>query len=239
MPELEPRTEALAGVLTDDIVTIVSGLPRSGTSLMMQVLEAAGIPPFTDNERQPDESNKMGYYEHAKVTTLLSNPDRSWIKDAKGKATKVVAPLLASLPRKLSKPDSQPEELHYRVLFMERDMDEIVQSQKAMLQRLGKLDAGSKSAGDVAKAYRQQERHAKTWCLRLGIPAMSVNFHNLVHDSEKVLREVARFLGVIDKLSAMHACINPALHRARKDPPHSSTTENSVQPGKILDAAIC
>jgi tetratricopeptide (TPR) repeat protein len=226
MPQLEPHTEALAGVPENEIVTVVSGLPRSGTSLMMQVLEAAGIPPFTDNERQPDESNNMGYYEHTRVATLLSNSDRSWIRAAKGRAIKVVAPLLANLPRKLSKPDSQPEELHYRVLFMERDMEEIVQSQKAILQRLGKGDAVGNSAGDVAKAYRQQERHAKAWCVRLKIAAMSVNFHDLVHDSENVLPELARFLGVTDNLSAMRGCIDPALYRERKNPLLSKKTSS-------------
>jgi predicted Zn-dependent protease len=216
MPQLKRYPEALAGIPKHEIVTVVSGLPRSGTSLMMQILAAAGVPPFTDNERQADESNKMGYYEHVKVATLLANSDRYWIKEAKGTAIKVVAPLLPSLPRKLSKPDSQPEELHYRVLFMERDMEEIVRSQKAMLERLGKLNPLAKSAGDATKAYRQQERHAKGWCLRLGIPAMSVSFHDLVHNSEKVLPELASFVGVADKLSAMRACINPALHRTRE-----------------------
>ena len=84
------------------------------------------MPPFTDNKRRADESNCKGYYEHEKVASLLSDPDRSWIRDAKGTAIKVVVPLLAGLPRKLRKPDSEPEPLHYRVLFMERDMQEIL-----------------------------------------------------------------------------------------------------------------
>ena len=63
------------------------------------------------------------------ITSLLSDPDRSWPKEARGTAIKVVVPLLASLPPKLRKPDSEPERLHYRILFMERDMKEILQSQ--------------------------------------------------------------------------------------------------------------
>ena len=91
----------------------------------MQILEAAGVPPFTDNKRQPDESNRKGYYEHDKVASLLSDPDRAWIKEAKGRAIKVVVPLLAGLPRKLRKPNSELEPVHYRILFMERAMEEI------------------------------------------------------------------------------------------------------------------
>jgi hypothetical protein len=81
---------------------------------------------------------------HDKVASLLSDPDRSWIREAKGSAVKVVVPLLAGLPRKLRKPDSESEPLHYGVLFMERDMEEILQSQNTMLRRLGKTLAAEK-----------------------------------------------------------------------------------------------
>jgi hypothetical protein len=182
---------------------------------MMQILEAAGVPPFTDNKRPADESNPRGYYEHEKVTSLLSNPDRSWMMEAKGGAIKVVVPLLAGLPRRLRKPGSKAETLYYRVLFMERDMEEIVQSQDTMLRRLGKTSSAEKS-GDINKVYRQQERHAKNWCANLGIPAMSVSFEILVNRPDKVLPRVADFLGVPDKVPAMRACIDPALHRAQK-----------------------
>jgi tetratricopeptide (TPR) repeat protein len=216
MPELNQNPETLAGVPAEEIITVVSGLPRSGTSLMMQILEAAGVPPFTDNKRQADESNAKGYYEHDKVASLLSNPDRSWIKEAKGTAIKVVVPLLAGLPRKLRKPDSEPEPLHYRVLLMERDMAEILQSQDTMLQRLGKSRPASEKPADISKAYRQQERHAKSWCATAGVYAMCVSFHALVHRADQILPQVATFLRTTDKLPAMRACIDPALHRARK-----------------------
>ena len=152
MPVLQTHLEAITGVPAEEIVTVVSGLPRSGTSLMMQILEAAGVPPFTDNKRQPDESNCKGYYEHDKVASLLSDPDRSWIRDAKGTAVKVVVPLLAGLPRKLRKEDSEPEPIHYRVLFMERDMEEILQSQDTMLRHLGKSCPSGGKAADISKA---------------------------------------------------------------------------------------
>src|SRR5207247_1478429 len=150
---LQPHPEVLVGVPAEEIVTVVSGLPRSGTSLMMQILEAAGFPPFTNNKRQPDESNRKGYYEHDKVASLLSDPDRSWIREAKGTAIKVIVPLLTGLPRKLRKPDSEPELLHYRLLFMERDMEQILQSQDIMLRRLGKSCPASEKVADISKAY--------------------------------------------------------------------------------------
>jgi tetratricopeptide (TPR) repeat protein len=216
MPDLKQHAEPLIGIPAEEIVTVVSGLPRSGTSLMMQILEAAGIPAFTDNKRKPDDSNPKGYYEHGRIASLLNSSDRSWIKEAKGTAIKVVAPLLTSLPRKLRKTDSEPEEFHYRVLFMERDMEEILQSQDTMLQRLGKSAAASEKTADISKAYRQQERHAKSWCANLGIHAMSVSFETLVRHPDQILPQMATFLGATDKIPAMRACIDPALYRVRK-----------------------
>ena len=215
MPVLQPRPEALAGIPAGEIITVVSGLPRSGTSLMMQILEAAGIPPFTDGTRRADESNRKGYYEHGKVASLLQGTDKSWLKEARGAAIKVVAPLLAGLPPKLRLPDCEPEPLHYRVLFMERDMEEILRSQETMLRRLSKpLPAGEKTA-DIGKAYRQQERHARSWCGSLRVHAMSVNYEALVHRPGEILPGIAAFLGCGGSLDAMRACIDPALHRSR------------------------
>ena len=216
MPELRQHPETLAGVPAEEVITVVSGLPRSGTSLMMQILESAGVPPFTDSKRQPDESNRKGYYEHDNVASLLSRPDKFWLREAKGTAIKVVVPLLAALPPRLRKPDSEPELLHYRVLFMERDIEEILQSQNTMLQRLGKAPVVSEKTADISKVYREQERHGKRWCAGLGVHAISVSFPALVHDPDNVLPQLASFLGVADKLPAMRNCIDPALHRAQK-----------------------
>ena len=215
MPALEPHPEALAGVPAGEIITVVSGLPRSGTSLMMQILEAAGIPPFTDGRRQADESNRKGYYEHDKVASLLSTPDRSWLREAKGTAIKVVAPLLAGLPPQgpeIRIPNAEP--LHYRVLFMERDMEEILQSQETMLERLGK----SPAAGEKTRRYRQslpaagaprQEHGAPA----MGIHAMSVSYKALVHRPDEVLPQVAA-VPRRGRQARRHA----RLHRSRPPP---------------------
>jgi len=99
---------------------------------------------------------------------------------------------------------------------MERDMEEILQSQDTMLQRLGKSAAASEKTADISKAYRQQERHAKSWCANLGIHAMSVSFETLVRHPDQILPQMATFLGATDKIPAMRACIDPALYRVRK-----------------------
>jgi tetratricopeptide (TPR) repeat protein len=212
MPVLQPRPEALAGVDAGEVITIVSGLPRSGTSLMMQVLEAAGIPAFTDGHRAADDSNARGYYEHDRVAGLRGSPDKSWIAGTRGRGLKVVAPLLPSLPRRTGR-GKGGERLQYRVLFMEREMQELLDSQATMLARLDK----QVPAGDVSRAYLQQVRHAKTWLNGHGIPAISVNFRELVHDPGQVLPHIAAFLGTESKIGAMRAVIDPDLHRTRRD----------------------
>ena len=212
MPELQPRPEALAGVAPEELITLVSGLPRSGTSLMMQLLEAAGLPAFTDGRRAADASNEKGYYEHDQVGGLLTSRDREWLPQANGRALKVVAPLLAALPLKISNPKSEISNLHYRILFMERAMPEILESQSTMLERLGK----ERPKGDVSRGYLQQVHAAKTWINAHGISAMSVDYAALVHAPETVLPQLVAFLGVPEKLDAMRSVIDPTLHRARR-----------------------
>jgi hypothetical protein len=103
-------------------VIVVSGLPRSGTSMMMRMLEAGGAPLWTDEVRAADESKPRGYYELERMKEL-GKGDPSWIVEARGKAVKIVSPLLVHLP----------DLCNYRVVFMQRDLREIVASQNRML----------------------------------------------------------------------------------------------------------
>lgn len=214
MPELLARPDSLSEISEENIITLVSGLPRSGTSLMMQILESVGIPAFTDAKRLADPSNERGYYEHEKVAALLTSAGKSWLLEARGHALKVVAPLLSSLPLKLENPDSDIQQLTYRVLFMERDMDEILSSQDTMLTRLAKPTPAAD--GDIARAYSQQVRDAKNWLTRHGISSMSVSHAALIHQPEVILPVIADFLGIGDRWVAMRQVIDPTLHRARK-----------------------
>lgn len=217
---LQPRPEALAGIPAERIITIVSGLPRSGTSLMMQILDAAGIPLFTDNVREADESNQKGYHEYQKVASLRHS-DLSWLAEARGSALKVVAPLLSALPGRLLPKDEDVDDeasLHYRVIYMERDIDEILLSQDHFLKRLGKESGAPGSAkGSVAQAFLQQVRDAKQWCARDGVDAISIDYGELVSSPETVIPEVAAFLGVDGRIPEMLACVDPSLYRARKE----------------------
>ena len=100
-----------------DFITVVSGLPRSGTSMMMQMLAAGGISPMTDEVRAADSDNPRGYYELEKVKHLRQ--DHTWLKDAVGKAVKIVHLLLMELPA----------DRDYRVILMQRDLEEVLRSQ--------------------------------------------------------------------------------------------------------------
>ncbi len=198
-PTLNPDTSSLKNTPEDQIITIVSGLPRSGTSLMMQILEAAGLPTFTDGKRTPDESNQKGYYEHDQVAGLMNQTDTTWLHQAKGHSLKVVAPLLSKLPK----------ELKYRVLFMERNIQDVLQSQSTMLTRLGKKSG----TGNIEKAYHQQVEAAKTWLHDQNIPAISIPFEDLVHTPAPLLQNISTFLGLPHPSEAMEQAINPQMHR--------------------------
>lgn len=113
------------------IINIVTGLPRSGTPMMMQMLVAGGLTPLTDGQREADASNPKGYYEYEKATQLRR--DANWIGEANGKVVKIVAQLLSELPTETS---GKPK--HYRIVFMERELDEVLASQSTMLDLQGR-----------------------------------------------------------------------------------------------------
>src|SRR5690606_32353125 len=143
-----PPSLVAPGDLSAVSVVVVTGLPRSGTSMLMQMLVAGGLPAFTDREREADASNPRGYFEHERIKALAH--DKGWLPEADGHAAKVVAPLLPHLP----------QGPHYRVIFLERDLDEVLASQAAMLDRLGKPSA------DPALLRPVYERHlaaAQRW----------------------------------------------------------------------------
>src|SRR3954447_18868200 len=116
-------------------ITIVSGLPRSGTSLMMQMLDGGGVEVVTDHVRTADTDNPRGYYEYEQVKAIKR--DTSWLPATRGKAFKMVSQLLYDLP---------PAET-YRIIFMERDLDEVLRSQEKMLTRLGRTPAPREEIG--------------------------------------------------------------------------------------------
>src|SRR5262245_44885322 len=108
-------------------IVVVSGLPRSGTSMAMKMLEAGGVPIVTDGIRTADESNPKGDYEFERGKELEKNGDPAWLRDARGKAVKIISFLLTYLP----------DGYDYQVVFMNRDVDEVLASQNKMLVARG------------------------------------------------------------------------------------------------------
>jgi predicted AlkP superfamily phosphohydrolase/phosphomutase/tetratricopeptide (TPR) repeat protein len=204
-PRPDPTPVPAAEVPADRVVTVVSGLPRSGTSMMMQVLAAGGIPPYTDHRRPADLDNPRGYLEHEHATRLAS--DNRWLPEARGLAVKVVAPLLHRLP----------ETEHYRVILMRRDLDEVVSSQRAMLDRLGR--PGASLADDVLKsALARQLEQADRWAGRHpNVRLLSLDYAEVLADPEAACLRVREFLGLPLDAEAMRAAIDPSLRRWRRD----------------------
>src|SRR5262249_47410480 len=123
-------------------IVIVSGLPRSGTSMMMKMLEAGGVPIMTDAIRTADIDNPKGYYEYERVKDLEKESDKSYVREGRGKALKVISFLLKELP----------DDNYYRVVFMRRDLDEVISSQNKMLDRRGEQSIDDREM--MAEAYR-------------------------------------------------------------------------------------
>ncbi|MEX2032090.1 MAG: sulfotransferase family protein [Dehalococcoidia bacterium] len=187
-------------------VIVVSGLPRSGTSLMMQMLEAGGVPIVTDRTRTADESNPRGYYELERVKALEHGADTSWLGDASGKAVKVVAYLLEHLPAGYN----------YRVVFMQRRLDEVLASQRRMLELSGE-PAGADDArmremlvGHIARTRRLLAR-------RPGFETLYVRHGDVLAEPLVKAREVAAFLRRALDVNAMATVVDRALHRSRGD----------------------
>ncbi len=134
-------------------IVVVSGLPRSGTSMAMKMLEAGGLAIVTDNVRAADDDNPRGYYEDERVKDLARDANREWLRDARGKAIKIISFLLKDLP-----PDN-----NYKVLFMERDLGEVLASQQKMLDHRGE-DSATEDAADaraLPRAPAAREVHGR------------------------------------------------------------------------------
>jgi Sulfotransferase domain len=186
-----------------DWVTIVSGLPRSGTSMMMQLLEAGGLPVLTDQTRRPDEDNPKGYYELEAVKQVRE--DAAWLDDAQGKVVKMVYRLLYDLP-----PDRQ-----YRVVFMKRDLEEVIASQDEMLNRLG-TKSKDIDAGQLSEIYRRQLGEIEEWLEEQpNFHFVSVRYKDVLVNPERVVREINAFLDNTLDEAAMLEVPDPNLYRQR------------------------
>ena len=185
-------------------ITIVSGLPRSGTSMMMRMLQAGGFPVYTDGVRQPDEDNPNGYYE-VEAAKGLVHGENAWLREVRGKAVKIVSPLLRFLPK----------EHDYRIILMRRRMVEILASQRIMLQRRGE-PANRMSDDELARIYEEDLRKVEVWMgVSPNVRAVFVSYNDLLSDPYSELWKVESLLEAGLDLEAMAAIVDPALYRQR------------------------
>lgn len=184
-------------------VTIVSGLPRSGTSMMMQILEAGGIPALTDHIRAADEDNPKGYYEFEAVKQVAE--DASWVPDAEGKVVKMVYKLLYDLP----------DGHEYRVVFMQRALREVIASQEEMLRRKG-LPTGEIDPAMLEAVYRRQLNDIHTWLeSRDNFQVLYIDYHDVLEDPDRVVSRLNEFLGGRLDTAGMRRVPDRGLYRQR------------------------
>ena len=190
MPELETN-----------FVTVVSGLPRSGTSMMMRMLESGGLPIVTDGIRAADKDNPNGYFEFEPVKRL--DKDSSWLPEAYGKALKVIYIFLYNLPANHS----------YKVLFIRRSLDEVIASQKVML-RARQEEGGRLSDQQLMESFDLQLQKLYAWLKRQpNFATLYLDHHQVLNNPERTAAEVTSFLGLPLNQEAMIQAVDRSLHR--------------------------
>lgn len=180
-----------------DRITVVSGLPRSGTSLLMQMLAAAGLTVAQDETRPADPDNPRGYFELAAVRGIRR--DAGFLDACVGRVVKIVAPLVLELPTRH----------RYRVLFIERDLAEVLASQRTMLLRAGRAAPNGAEEASLARAY--QGLLARCRAELQGAeetPTLSIGHHELLAKPGEAVERIVRFLvasGAVSEAGSVYA----------------------------------
>ncbi len=189
--------------ITDkDFITVVSGLPRSGTSMMMRMLDQGGLPPLMDGFREADEDNPLGYYEFEAVKQL--GKDTSWLPQAYNKVVKIIYIFLYMLP---------PEH-RYKVVFMRRNLDEVIASQKTMLRRRQENDRLTDE--QLITSYNDQLQRLDLWLRKQSnFTVLYLNYDEVIADPRTASEDIVRFLGLPLDTAAMVQSVEPKLHRNR------------------------
>ncbi len=185
------------------MITIVSGLPRSGTSLMMQMLNAGGLPVLSDGERKADTDNPRGYLEWERIKQLPKDP--SLIAEAEGKVVKVISQLILSLPA----------DYEYRVVFMQRPLPEVLKSQDEMLRRRGTSDSITDTSA-IEEAFQRHLIEVNKWLAgKANVQVSRVHYHRVLREPKVVAEEIAAFLQVPLDIEAMVRQVDGSLYRNR------------------------
>jgi hypothetical protein len=187
------------------LIIIVSGLPRSGTSMMMKMLESAGLEILTDNLRSADENNPKGYYEFERVKKLKAG-DFDWLSEAQGKVVKVISALLEYLPN----------QYQYQIIFMRRNMAEVLSSQSQMLARNGKQD-DKENDGKLVELYEDHLRKIETWLEQQpNMSTLYISYNQTLRDPEPNLNRIIQFLGGHLDIEPMLKVVDQNLYRERR-----------------------
>ncbi len=187
-----------------DAVIVVSGLPRSGTSMMMKMLNAGGIEPVTDNLRTADEDNPKGYFELEKVKQL--DKDNSWVADCRGKVIKVISMLLKPLP----------STQHYKIIFMRRKMEEILDSQKQMLIRRNQ-PTNTVPDEKMAEMFNKHLKDVEAFIERQpNMDCLYVSYNEVLENPTASVKKINDFLGGALNTAAMLEVVDQSLHRQRR-----------------------
>ncbi len=186
-------------------VIIVSGLPRSGTSMMMKMLEGGGLPILTDQIRTADIDNPKGYYEYERVKDLEKETDKSYVREARGKVLKVISFLLKDLP----------DENDYRIVFMRRDLSEVLASQNKMLVNRGEANPAEDEV--MTEAYMNHLASVRILAKkRDNFEMLEVRYDSAIGQPAGAAALVNKFLGGKLDESKMAATVDAGLYRNRR-----------------------
>jgi hypothetical protein len=186
-------------------IVVVSGLPRSGTSMMMRMLDAGGVPILSDGEREADIDNPKGYYELERIKELEHETDKSYLREGRGKAVKAISFLIKDLP----------DENDYRVIFMRRDLDEVLASQKKMIDRLESSDTDAEAEA-MREAFRNDIVRVRLYCRNQpNFELVEVHYKAAIEDPAGVAKTVNVFLGGSLDEASMREAVDRSLYRNR------------------------
>ncbi len=193
-------------------ITVVSGLPRSGTSMLMKMLEAGGIPPLTDKIRAADDDNPKGYYEFERVKAM-DKGDTAWLKDAQGKSVKVISALLKHLPA----------DYQYNIIYIRRNMSEILASQRKMLIRRGE-DPDKMDDEQMAALFNKHVAQVEKWLAEQpNMTVLYVHYSDVLADPLPQIAKINELLGGGLDTQEMANMVDPSLYRNRQEQPNAAS----------------
>jgi predicted AlkP superfamily phosphohydrolase/phosphomutase len=209
-------------------IIVVTGLPRSGTSMVMRMLQAGGVAVTTDGERQADEDNPLGYFEVERVKRLAQEPDKSWLNQSRGKAIKVISHLLQSLPH----------DNYYRVILCERDLGEVLKSQNVMLQRRDQPNPIEDA--EAREHYERHLAHIRIFMkIKRNMEFLPVRYDEAISSPRAFAERLNAFLGGRLNVDRMVEVVDSKLYRNRKErAPVARASLSLIMAAAALGAAL-